>query len=73
MYIFIAIWPDMTATLQILASRDGNVLFSNLNDISSCEEPQIFELIPTSWSPSEFKLKSVRISSDMRIIAKKIS
>jgi hypothetical protein len=73
MHIFIAIWPDMTATLQILTSRDGNVLLSNLKDISNSEEPQIFEVVPTSWSPSEFKLKSVRVSSDMRIIAKKIS
>lgn len=73
MHIFIAIWPDMTATLQILASRDGNVLFSNIKDISNSEEAQIFELVPTSWSPCEFKLKRVRISDNMRIIAEKIS
>ena len=73
MYIFIAIWPDMTATLQILASRDGNVLFSNIKDISNSEEAQIFELVPTSWSPCEFKLKRVSISDNMRIIAEKIS
>jgi hypothetical protein len=73
MHIFIAIWPDMTATLQILASRDGNVLYHNIQDIGPGEDAEIFEVVPTSWSPSEFKLKSVRISSDMRIIAKKIS
>jgi hypothetical protein len=73
MHIFIVIWSDMTATLQILASRDGNVLYHNIQDIGPAEDAEIFEVVPTSWSPCEFKLKRVCISDKMRIVGKKIS
>jgi hypothetical protein len=69
MHIFIAIWPDDTATLQILAERNGRVLYDNLDEIGNDEEAQIFEVVKTTWSPCEFKLKRVRITDAMRIVA----